>query len=64
MPTADEIKEAREKAGLTQAAAAALIPVDRVTWARWEGSQRTMPAYAWKYWLHVAGLVRIPFRRR
>ena len=42
MPTAKEIAAAREQLGLTQAEAAALLGVIRVTWARYEGGTRDM----------------------
>lgn len=64
MPTAKEIAAAREQLGLTQAEAAALLGVIRVTWARYEGGTRDMTEAEWRYWKHVAGLERIPFRRR
>ena len=44
-PTSAEIRAAREAAGLTQAAAAALVHVDARTWRRWEsGATRMHPA--------------------
>lgn len=64
MPTAKEISAARELAGLTQAQAAALLGVIRETWARYEGGTRAMSEAEWRYWKHVAGLERLPFRKR
>lgn len=64
MPKSDEIRAAREKAGLTQAAAAELLGVTREAWARYEIGERTMTESAWAYWKHVAGVERIPFRKR
>lgn len=59
-----DLRAARVRIGLTQSEAAALIGVDRVTWARWEGGTRQMSEVTWRYWCHVAGLERIPFRAR
>lgn len=63
-PSPKEIRSARERAGLTQQEAAELLGVDRVTWARYEGGTREMMPVLWAYWLHVAGLERIPFTKR
>ena len=64
MPTPSEIRKAREQSGLTQAAAAVLVGVTRVTWARWESGITPPPSEAlWRFWLHVAGIERIPFRQ-
>lgn len=64
MPKPDEIRSARERAGLTQAEAADLLGVTREAWARYEIGSREMTDSAWLYWKHVAGLERIPFRTR
>lgn len=68
MPSPAQVREARLKAGLTQSAAAELVYVDRVTWARWEGSKtasaRPMPLSLWELFRHKAGLVRLPFEAR
>jgi len=64
MPSPSEIRKAREDAGLTQAEAALLLGVTRVAWARYEGNDRALRREEWRYWLHVAGLERIPFRKR
>jgi transcriptional regulator with XRE-family HTH domain len=64
MPTAKEIAAARERLGLTQSEAADLLGVIRVTWARYEGGTRAMSEAEWRYWKHVAGLERIPFKTR
>jgi DNA-binding XRE family transcriptional regulator len=62
MPTPILIKKARDQAGLTQTQAANLIGVSRVTWTRWETGITPPPAEPlWRFWLHVAGLERIPF---
>lgn len=64
MPTPDQIRAAREKAGLTQREAALLLGVHPITWAKYEGGNRHMSDYAFAYFKHVAGLERIPFRSR
>lgn len=64
MPTAAQIRAAREKLRLTQAQAGELLGVIRETWARYEGGTREMSEAEWRYWKHVAGLERIPFRSR
>lgn len=61
-PTA--ISAARERAGMTQQQAADIAGVDRVTWARYEIGMRPIPLPTWRYFLHIAGLERIPFRAR
>lgn len=43
-----DIRAAREAAGLTQDQAAALVHVDRVTWARWENGTRAMHPAMWE----------------
>lgn len=63
-PTPDQIKSARATARLTQSEAAALLGAGQVTWARYESGARSLTAHEWRYWLHIAGLERIPFRRR
>lgn len=45
-PTAAQVKAAREAAGLTQAAAAALVGLKaRQRWLEYEGGVRKMPAH-------------------
>ena len=41
-PTTQEIKDAREAAGLTQTEAAAVVNVELRGWQRWEGGERVM----------------------
>jgi DNA-binding XRE family transcriptional regulator len=60
----NEIRLAREAARLTQSEAAALLGVTRVAWNRYEAGVRSLSEPEWAYWLHVTGLVRIPFRKR
>ncbi len=50
-PTPQDVKAAREAAGLTQAQAAALVYADVRAWQRWEGSgptARQMRADTWE----------------
>lgn len=42
-PTAEEVRAARHAAGLTQAAAAALVGATLRAWSCWEGGQRNCP---------------------
>lgn len=46
-PKPDEIRAARDKAGLTQTAAAALIYCALRGWQDWEGGQRPMHPAFW-----------------
>ena len=47
MPNPREIKDARAKAGLTQAKAGELIGATRRAWQEWEGGRRNMPVAKW-----------------
>lgn len=58
------IQDARSRAGLTQAESAALLGVDRVSWARYESGARALSPALWRYFLHVAGMERIPWHAR
>jgi transcriptional regulator with XRE-family HTH domain len=51
-----ELKWTREQSGLTQAAAADLMDVHRVTFAQWESGARPMPALKWQKFLKIAGV--------
>jgi transcriptional regulator with XRE-family HTH domain len=62
--TAATIRAARELSGLTQSQAADLIGVSRPTWARWEAGGTPPTEHQWRYFLHVAGIERIPFTNR
>ena len=64
MPTPEEIRAGRERAGLTQVEAAELLGVTRLSWVRYETGDREMTDAAWTYWKHVAGIERIPFKGR
>jgi len=61
-PAPQDLAGARQRAGLTQEAAAALIDSTRRTWQDWEAGKAAMPPGMWRLFRHVAGLARIPFR--
>jgi DNA-binding transcriptional regulator YiaG len=44
----DQIKGAREQAGLSTTDAARLVHVSERNWRRWESGDRQMPAAAWE----------------
>ena len=50
-PSPAEVRRAREKAGLTQAKASALIGATLRAWQYWEAGERKMPAAKWELWL-------------
>lgn len=50
-PTPDQVRRAREAAGLTQTEAAALVYCQPLAWARWEAGDRTMHQAFWELWL-------------
>lgn len=47
-PTPQNVRSARESAGLTQGAAARLVYVQLRAWQRWESGERSMPAGLWE----------------
>lgn len=49
-PTPAEIRAAREAAGLTQTAAAALIYCSLRGWQQWEAGERSMHPAFWELW--------------
>lgn len=61
-PAPADIRAARERAGLTQSAAAALLDLPQQHWQRWETGTHRLHPQLWRLWLHLAGLERIPFR--
>ena len=65
MPNPTEIKEARAKAGLTQAQAGALVGApSKRTWQDWEGGRRNMPPAKWElFLLKTEGLTASPLRQ-
>lgn len=50
-PTPEQIREARQKAGLSIAASAKLVHGSRSAWHRWEDGSRKMPLAAWELFL-------------
>jgi len=48
MPKPDEIKKARQAAGLTQQQAGELLSVGVRTWQRWEYGERKMSPALWE----------------
>lgn len=50
-PTAAQISAARERAGLSQQQAAALVHVDIRSWRRWELAERGVNLAAWELFL-------------
>lgn len=50
-PTPAKIKEARTKAGLTQAKAAELVHGSESGWRKWEAGDRPMNLAAWELFL-------------
>lgn len=69
-PTPDAITTARQRAGHTQAQAAAAVGVTARAWQQYESGDRAMPSSAW--WLYLlrvgrvtlADLPAIPERQR
>ena len=59
-----EPRASRDLAGHTQAEAAALIEVAARTWQDWERGVARMPPAMLRLYRHLAGIERIPFRRR
>lgn len=49
-PTPFQIREARQAAGLSQAAAAKLIGYSWRTWQGYESGERSMRAFIWDVW--------------
>jgi DNA-binding transcriptional regulator YiaG len=47
-PTPEEIKAAREAAGLSQSAAGALVYRSLRNWQQWEGGERRMDPALWE----------------
>lgn len=64
MPAPAEIIATRKGAGLTQAEAAAFAGYGQPgRWAEIEAGTRQIDPVRWEYFLHRAGLRRLPFRR-
>lgn len=49
-PVPEQIRQARESAGLTQAEAGALIGAPLRSWQDWEYGRRNMPIAKWELW--------------
>lgn len=47
-PTSEQICAAREAAGLTQSAAAALVHANLRSWQKWEAGERAMHTAFWE----------------
>lgn len=55
-PTPEEVKAARESAGLSQSQAAALVHrAHYQRWHEWESGRRNMPLDTWELFLIKAG---------
>lgn len=63
-PTPQTIRETRQAARLTQPEAAEILGVHPITWTRYEAGTRALSGPEWAYWLHVAGIERLPWTRR
>lgn len=50
-PKPAEIREARKKAGMSQAQAARLVHVNERLWRYWEAGTHRMPAASWELFL-------------
>lgn len=59
-PTPHEIRAAREAAGLTQTAAAALIYRTLRGWQEWEAGNRRMSPALWELFRHKVSQTTIP----
>lgn len=62
--TKDQFRAARQAAGLTQAAAGALLGVTQVTVARWETGVHPIPKAAGMVMLQAAKAGRVATRRQ
>lgn len=61
--TPTELRVARARLNLSQAAAAEIIGAKRVTWCRWETGRRKMTREQWELFLHRTGLEKLPFKK-
>jgi putative transcriptional regulator len=57
IPTAEEILEARKKAGLTQTEAGKLVHASLRGWQDWEYGKREMPLVYWELFLVKTGQI-------
>lgn len=58
VPSKFEIKAARERAGLTQTEAAALVSRSKPTWQRWESGKTPMDPIRWGVFLTKTKIAR------
>lgn len=56
VPSPSAIRQARERAGLTQEAAARLIGRSKRVWAAYEAGERGLDPVLWQAWMIRAGL--------
>jgi len=64
-PTPAEIAAVRTRVGLTQAECARLAGMKtQPRWAEYEAGKHRMDGWRWRYFLHVAGIRRLPFTER
>jgi transcriptional regulator with XRE-family HTH domain len=62
-PTGDEIRAARETAGLTQEQAAELAMLGAQSrWAEYENGTRKIEPSRWALFKHLAGIERLPWK--
>jgi len=61
-PTSENVRQARDAAGLTQTQAAALIGASLRSWQEWEQGKTKMHPGLWRLFRHLAGIERIPYR--
>ena len=60
-PTTDQLKRARQSAGLTQAKAAELCHVTLAGYQHWEYGRRQMPPATWELFKIKLGIQPVPF---
>lgn len=64
-PTPEQVKAARLAAGLTQAAAAALVHrANYRRWGEWENGKETMPAAEWELFQLKTKVVDTPDNKK
>lgn len=58
-PTASQVRKAREAAGLSRDAAAALVYRSKRVWEKYETGERNMDAAVWELWqIKVNGVTK------
>jgi len=58
-PSPDEIRTARDAAGLTQTDAAELVYRTKRNWQQWEGNERAMDVALWELFLFKIGMRKV-----